>query len=373
MGYHVTNRIEISVFINDIEFPLDNVNTLNYLHIAWTTRAILPTFRMGLFDGLHALDKTSLPDGVPIRIVIKPYGLQSATFNFRKFNSTKTFNGQGFQYDMDGYLDFPKYWMGTAVGGIRGTSDDVLAQIAQTCGMTYSGTKTSDSQLWLPRNRTYGEFAHMIKQRGFASETSYMELGINPDGTMLYRDVTQLAAPQQTIILGQMVDGKIAAMDYQPHAKSGLPNKMTGYQNARYDQSIMTEKPSTSYDSVTLQVDVTAPLYNTEIKEKIGRGYQSYGGIDVGNTHPNYERALYQNLRIGNSYSLDVEFLLFSPTTLTLFDTFVFSVDEEVNKQDAAYAGTYTTVGRAIAVTGAQYSEKILGTRQGMNSQYSKG
>jgi hypothetical protein len=374
MPYSVQGRLEITVLINGVEFPLDALNMLNYMQIAWTTKTILPTFRLGIFDARHVLDKVDLQDGIPISIVIKPLGLQSVTFNFRKFDHKKSFNGTGFTYDMDGYLDFPKFWTGTAIAGIRGTSSDALSSIASQCGLTYKGIATSDSQLWMPRNRTFGEWAYEIKKRGFVSQTSCMSLGINPDGSMLYRDITQLPAPTQTIILGQYQQGAMTAMDYLPKAASGMNNKMTGYQNTRTQQTIMsTTALSSANSTVTITPDVTSPLYNKTVKGLVARGYQSYGGIDVGNTHDNYEAALYQNIRIGNTYSLDVEFLMQSPTNLSLFDTFTFAVDQEQNKQDAPYAGTYTTIGRSMLVSGAQFAEKILGTRQGLNGTYTQG
>jgi hypothetical protein len=275
---------------------------------------------------------------------------------------------------MDGYLDYPKYWTGTALAGFRGTSSDALSNIASQCGLKFNGISTSDSQLWMPRNRTFGEWANNIKKRGFVSDSSYMELGVNPDGTMLYKDVTQLPAPQTTIVLGQFQQGCLTAMDYMPKARSGMNNKMTGYQNTRTQQTIMSKAAlTTSNATVTVTPDATSPLYNKTVQGLVARGYQSYGGIDVGNTHDNYERALYQNIRIANTYSLDVEFLLQSPSNLGLFDTFAFSVDQETNKQDAPFAGTYTTVGRSMIVQGAQFAEKILGTRQGINAAYTQG
>lgn len=373
MPYSVQGRIEVSVFINNTEFPLDAMNTLNYLQIAWTTRTILPTFRLGVFDARHVFDKVELQDGIPIRIVLKPLGLESVTFNFRKYDHTKSFNGSGFVYEMDGYLDFPKFWSGTSLGGIRGTSNDVLSKIADACGLQYDGVQTNDAQLWLPRNRTYGEWAYAIRKRGYSSDTSYLELGINPDGTMLYRDITQLDAPKKEIVLGQYKKGAMTAMDYEPQARSGLNNKMTGYQNSRFMQSITGQNLNAEYKEVTVSLDSTAPLYNQTVKDLVQRGYQSYGAIDVGNTHENYEKALYQNIRIANMYSLDVDFLMQSPTNLGLFDTFVFSVDQEANKQDAAFAGTYTTVGRSLVVTGGQFAEKIRGTRTGLNTVYTQG
>jgi hypothetical protein len=148
---------------------------------------------------------------------------------------------------------------------------------------------------------------------------------------------------------------------------------MTGYQNTRYSQSMLSTTPSTANSNVSITLDSNSPLFNTTVQGLVSRGYQTFGGIDVGNTHENYEAAYYQNLRIANTYSLDVEFFLTTPSSLNLFDTFTFSVDQEANKQDLAYAGTYITVGRALAITGAQFAEKILGTRQGTNLAYTNG
>lgn len=373
MAYVVDGKIEVSLHINGQEFPLDAINTLNFLKISWWTRGILPLCHFSIFDGLHTLDQIELQDGIPLTITLKPLASQTVTYNFRKFHHSKDFNGNAFTYEVDGYLDVPLYWAGTSIAGIQGTSSAALQQIATKCGLTFNGGSTNDAQLWMPRNRTYGEFANMIKKRGFASATSYMELGINPDGTMIYQDVTQLPAPTQTVILGEYQSGSYTAADYNPKAKSGIVNKMTGYQNTRYAQSMVSSNLSEANSQVTVTPDVTSRLFNTTMQQAISRGYQSFGGIDVGNTHPNYETAIYQNMRIANLYSLDVEFLIQTPTTFRLLDTFSFAVDSDINKQDAAYAGTYIVGGRSLLVTGAQYAEKILGVRQGVNAPYTSG
>ena len=373
MGYAVTDRIEISLFINNVEFPLDSLNLLNFLHIAYTTRGILPTCHLSVFDARHSLDSIQLQDGIPLRITVKALNSSTITYNFRKFHHKKDFNGNGFIYEMDGYLDFPQYWAGTSVGGIRGTSNDALSQVASTCGLRFDGTSTNDSQLWLPRNRTFGEFAGMIKRRGYASDGSYMELAVNPDGVLRYKDVNNLEPPTQKVVLGQYVQGAYTAVDYLPHAKSGITNKMTGYQNTRFDQSMVGSSLSTANAQVSFVPDSKSPLYNQAVATGISRGYSTFGGIDVGNTHDNYERAIYQNMRFANLYSLDVEFLMQTPTPFRLLDTFMFAVDQEVNKQDVAFGGVYTIAGKALFVTGTTYAEKLLGTRQGTNLQYTSG
>lgn len=373
MGYAVTDRIEISLFINNIEFPLDSLNLLNFLKIAYTTKGILPLCHLSVFDARHTLDQVQLQDGIPLRITVKALNTPTITYNFRKFHHKKEFNGNGFIYEMDGYLDFVKYWTGTSVGGIRGTSSDTLAQIASTCGLGFDGASTNDSQLWLPRNRTFGEFANMIKRRGYASDGSYMELGISPDGVLRYKDVNNLPPPVAKVVLGQYVQGAYTAVDYSPKAKSGITNKMTGYQNTRFDQSMVGASLSSPNANVSFVPDSKSPLFNTTVASDVARGYVTYGGIDVGNTHDNYERAIYQNMRFANLYSLDVEFLIQTPTPFRLLDTFTFAVDQEVNKQDVAFGGTYTIAGKALFVTGTTYAEKLLGTRMGLNTAYTSG
>jgi len=373
VGFSIQDRIEISLFINNVEFPLDAINILNFLHIGYWTRGILPTVHLSVFDARHSLDNIQLQDGIPLRLTVKPLNSNTITYNFRKFHHRKTFNGNGFIYEMDGYLDFAKYWTGTSVGGLQGTSNEVLSQIASTCGLTFDGTTTNDAQLWLPRNRTYGEFANQIKRRGYISTQSYMELAVNADGSMRYKDVNNLPAPTQTIVLGQYTAGSYTAVEYLPKAKSGLTNKMTGYQNTRFAQSMVGEKPSVASSTVTFVPDSKSPLFNTTVQQQVSRGYQTFGGIDVGNTHSNYDQAIYQNMRFANTYSLDVEFLIQTPTPFRLLDTFTFAVEQGASKQDQAFAGAYTIAGKAIFITGAIYAEKLLGVRQGTNSIYTSG
>lgn len=374
MGYNVNGRLEVSIFINNVEYPLDpGGNSLAFLHVGYSTKTLLPTVHFKLIDVLHSLDQVELQDAIPLRVVVKPASAATVTYNFRKFHHVKQFNGSSFEYEVDGYYDAPRYWTGTATGGIRGTSNDVLSQIASTCGIAYDGTSTNDAQLWMPRNRTFGEFAKQVAKRGYANDGSYMVLGVDAIGGMKYKDVNTLPDPTVKIVLGQYVIGAFTATDYQPQAKSGLNNKMTGYQNTRVQQSMTGDDTHTIHDQVTFTPDSNSPLFNIAIRDKIQQGYRTFSAIDVGNVHPNYERAVYQNIRFANTYSLGVEFNISTPTTLQLFDTFTFAVDTENQKQDVAYAGTYTVAAKAFLIVGANYAEKLLGVRQGTNASYTSG
>lgn len=333
----------------------------------------LPTVHFAVSDAQHTLDKVSLQDGIPMTVAIKAQSGQTKYYSFRKFHHKKVFNGTCFTYEIDGYLNYPTFWTGTSTQSIQGPSSDVMQQIATTCGFQYNGVTTNDTQVWVQRNRTYGEFAKTITERGYIDDGSYLVSGVDPTGTLFYKDVNNLAPSKINIVLGQLISGSYTAMEYHPIANSGLTNKMQGYQHTRFDQSMVgstAESLSTSYDQITFTPDVPGYYVNQTISQQISTGYKSFGGIDVGNTHDAYEKAIYQNRRFASLFSLGVEFIMYTPTELTLFDRFTFAVDTESQKQDVPYAGTYTIAAKAIFITGATYAEKLLGVRQGVNVPY---
>jgi len=373
MGYVLSDRLEVSIFINDVEYPLDTMNVLDFLHLGMSTRQLLPTCHFRIVDVMHVFDSLSLQDGIPIRISLKPWQATTQTYDFRKFHHKKTFNGTEFSYEVDGYLAVPKYWAGTLTSSMRGTSADIISSISATCGFTYDGDVTNDNQLWIPRNRTYGEFATKIASRGYVNDSSYMVLGTGLDGKLHYKNITTLPPSKKTLTFGQATQGTYPVINYAPRATSGLSNRMTGYQHSRYTQSLLSETTFDSFQSVTFTPDVKGPLFNTAIKNNIVTGYKTFGGIDVGNTHENYDQAIYQNIRFANTYSMTVEFELFIPSELNLLDKFTFSVDTTQQMQDVAYSGDYIVAAKAQYIQGARFVEKILGTRQGTNLNYDQG
>ena len=367
MGYILQNNIEVTILINGAEYYLESMNQLQFMHIGMSTKLNVPTCHFAVQDVSHYFDIVNLQDGVAITISIRPLSGNTQSYNFRKFNHKKRFNGQCFEYEIDGYLDVPLYWSQTSLAGIQGTSDDALGQIASTVGLNYDGVTTADPQVWFPRSKTYCEFVRSITNHGYSSSESYMVSGVDWLGNLIYRDVMNLPASRTTIVLGQIQSGAWVATDYHPVTSSGLTNKMQGYQHTRYDQSLVSDTLSQAYSEVSVTPDVKSPLFNSQLASQITAGYKSFGGIDVGNTHQSYEQAFYQNQRYASLFSMAVEFQMYTPTTYTLFDRFTFSVDTESQKADTPYAGDYTVAAKAWYIQGGWFAEKILGVRQGTN------
>lgn len=371
MGLQIQDRMEISLFFSGIEFPLAGLNTLNSLQIDMSIKVILPTIQLVITDELEMLTQTGVvQDATPISVVIKAFGQATATtYNFRLFKYKSFKATVGTMYIIDGYWDSQKYWLASTTTGIRGTSNDVLTQVAAACGLKYKGTSTGDSQLWMPQNRSYGNFVKKIVAHGYASGTSLMVAGVDLTGTLLYQDfnVAPDAASVINVSLGQYVPGALPAVDYNPKNYSGFNNRMTGYNNVRVSQS-MYGAEQTSIKDLQFTSDSRSPFYSVATKNTAAQGSVLFSGIDAGNTHSSYEQAFYQNQRYKNLLNAGIDVMTTIPTTLNLLDAFNFvDQNDDGTSANQSWSGVYRLTSKAIHIEGASYSELFEGYRHGTN------
>lgn len=374
MGYMVANRVELSLFIGDIEYPLDlgSNNVLNYWHMAASTKFRLPTCCFSLLDASHALDKINLQDAIPIRLALRGNQGDLVTYNFRRFNSNRVLTGDAWQYTVDGYWDSSRFWGGTAIASVNGTSNGALSTIAQQCGLGFSGTDTADQMLWMPGNRKMHDFASMIQDAGYVDDSSLMKWGVDLDGTLRYRNINNLPdkdRPTKLLAYEQSQDS-YTVVDYAPTVDSGFNNASTGYMNDQYIQSALAGSYSSVESQITVTSDSRSPEYNKTAREQTVRGKVSHSPINFGTVHPKMERARYQNNRYSGLFSVGMEFLINTPTKVKLFDTINFTTQTEQQKEDRMFSGIYVVTGRVVYVKGATYAEKLYATRQGTNLDY---
>jgi hypothetical protein len=367
MSYIVNDRIEVSIFINDVEYPLDAINLLNWLHIATTVRHSLPVLGFQIDDVQHVIDRIGLLDGAPIRVVVKPNGKNSRTYVFRKFNSQRVFTGENWRWTIYGYWDAPLYWAGTSVKALEGTASNVLQEIASTCGLKYDGPTTNDSQIWVPRNRTYRAWAKDIVAHTWVSDTSCMIFGVDLDGTMRLRNINDLPEPQVKIVAYTFAEDALTASDVSLNASSGLNNALSGYNSMRVSQSVTADETQIFLEDLSFTPDVKNPHYNQQLKTELERGAVRFGPIDCGNVHENYEKADYQNLRYRNLFSYGIDAMMIDVNDILLGDRVNLAIQTETTKQDVPNSGVYTVSGHAIYVQGAQYQEKLGMCRHGTN------
>lgn len=367
MSYLLNQQIEISIFVADKEYPLEAINLLHWLHVATTFRHALPIVGFQILDVQHVFDRIGLLDGTPLRVVVKANGKDNRTFLFRKFNHKREFKGDAYQWTVYGYWDAPMYWTASSVRAIEGTAHSVLQEIAQTCGLKYDGVATNDSQIWVPRNRTYRAWAKDIVDHSWVNDNSCMVLGVDLDGSLRFKNVNNLPEPTQKIIGYTFAKDAMTASDIAVNASSGLNNALSGYQNMRIAQSIVADETQVVIKDLAFTPDVKAPLYNRELKDQLGRGSVRFSPIDAGNVHDNYEKAQYQNLRYRNLFSFGLDAQMIDTTDVQLGERLTLALQNEEAGQDTPNSGVYTVTGHAIYTQGANYAEKVGLTRHGTN------
>lgn len=374
MGYILQDRIEISLFFSGDEFPLNAYNTLSFLQIDISNRLTLPQVALTVTDASMLLSQNGyLQDAAPFSIVLKPVGASvSTTFNFRIFKFREVKSVSGTRYQIDGFWDSIPYWFTTSNAGVRGTSDHVMSHIAQQCGMKYSGTGTSDSQLWMPQNRTYGFWARDVALHGYVSDKSLMVHGvdiIDSEPVLVYRDFNAIDTTPVTVSLGQQAPGEVSAVDFRVQANPGAMNKISGYHQVRVTQSALGPD-----QSVTKNMAVTpnsrSPLYSMDARQKAKRGTMLYSGISFGNTNPDtYEKGRYLNSRGGGLLAAKIDVMTVNVTGIRLFERInvVARNESESSEVDNVWSGIYTVTSVSYRIDTTNYCEVIEGFRDGTN------
>lgn len=371
MGYILENRMEIAIFVNDVEYDISAVNMLPSMHITTSARGALPLLTLQLDDVRHQLDTIGMQDGIPIRVVMAANGNKSRTYHFRKFNHNKAQNSGYYTWTVFGYWDAPKYWNASTAETFQGTSSELLANIANVCSMKYDGPTTSDAQLWLPQNMRYREWAKDAAIHGYINDQSCMALGVGLDGTLRYRDVNNLPPPTRTVKSFLPDAEAYTAIEAVLTSGSGFNNALTGYQNMRMAQSVVAN--SDTYSELNFRSGVKSPQFNIPLRDTLVRGSVRFGPVDCGNVHTHYEQAQYQNQRYSNMYMLGMEILVSSQTELQLLENFNYSTQKENTDPDVVNSGIYILTSHAIYVKGANYMEKLGVVRHGTNDNYTGG
>jgi len=357
MGYRVRGALEISIFINGAEYPLEEINILNFFHCAESTKWHVPTMHFAILDVMGVMSKYKLGDSSSIDVVIKDSDIQTS-MSFRAANIFRHPSGGHDLYEIDGFLNVPRYHIGTSSLGINGTSSAALSEICSLCDMKFSGIQTNDAQVWLPRNRSFCEFAEFIAARGFITDAAHIAMGIDLSGTMRYRDVRSPTFTAR-VSYNYATAGAYQAREFRPTTDSGFTNALSGYRDTRVAQSIYATK---QHSELSLVPKVNNLLVNQGVRDAIKRGNFTYSPIDFGNVHPNCEKAKYQNARYDALLSLGGEFTFDHPTRLSIMDGLSLTTSPSASSE---YDGDYIIGHKVIYQQGTSYAEKIIAFREG--------
>ncbi len=365
MAYSLKDRLFVSILFNGVEFPFE-INALDFVHISASVRTTLPALTFKVTDVTKFLTINNfLVDGTQITVTLGKER-QKSSFTFRLFSFTES-PGASPVYTIRGYLDSPLYWTSSLTEFQKGGSNTVLAALASMCGLRFSGTNTSDSQVWIPQNQRISEFARKVREHGWINEASCMQMGVTASKELRYRNVANFAQfPVKDFFdLTKVTDQVKPITSYSISNKAGFFNVNSGYNSVRVSQSVLSADEEVS--SLTLQKNSAKLMVNKAIRDSIQQNKVLFSPINVGNVHANYERAVYQNQRLGNLFTLGMEVMTPEFSESDLLDVVSVSVETPEVKGSKQYSGKYLVTSKVLYVKGANYYEKLELVRHGLN------
>ena len=368
----VQDRLSLTISINGRELLFERVNVLEFLHISSSVRVSLPMLHLRYIDTVDWLTQTkSLFDGALIHVSVTRSGDNKVTGAFR-LNSYRETQLEGRNvYDIDAYFDAPKYWNSSALEVFEGSSSEALQHIATQCDIQKTSlTQTADTQLWIPGNLRYHEWARFIANRGFASESSCMKLGFDLAKGLLYKNVFEEGPLVAQFGMAITQPGVIMVTSFAPRTGSGIHNNLHGYNSAFVEQLPLETTPNRRHEKLDVNAGAGRQLLMSgTVKSRAAAGSVEFGYLDPGNSNENYERGLYQNKRGASLFSLGADVLTPLTTNVGLLDDVTFVVPKG-QTYVKPYSSRYKVISKTVVVSGIDYYEKFELGALSVNDNY---
>lgn len=375
MAFEVEDRLYIRLKFAGEEFPFMRVNSVNFLHMSASSKIGIPMFHMSLNDPDGYLEKEKLlGDGIPIEISVAPSPTSKIvhTHTFRMNTPRKKHSTPNTVYELDGYLDKPKYWHNSTSEYTEGLASDVLSKIADSCDLEYDGESTNDFQVWWPGNRRNFQWAWHVAQRAYISETACLQLALDFDGKLLLKDVNKLDTVDHRMTYMEPRKDHILATDVEPDANSGTQNHIGGYKVGRVYQKLMKNAEEFNVYDDAMEVEPTTGeksfLRNKVLTEGTEKATVFFAPLDFGAVNPMYERAKYQNSRMDGLFSLNLVVVTPEATEVKLFQNIEIFLNYPEDPASPRYSrhmsGIYKVVSKTIYVHGSNYYERFTLSRR---------
>ena len=377
--YALSGVFRVSLYFSGVEFPFTKESFIGILHMSESSKLEIPMMRLQLTDGVKFFknNPSLLVEGCQLGIAVLAREVQTGLYVFRVNSLKITPDQTGDVIDIDGYLDFPKFWIQTTNASYpKITSNDLLNQIATNAGLTYDGDVTSDQQTWHGGAKRLHAFCNEIANHGYSSDTSCMKLAVCLDGTMRYKDVSKLdvADPVAKLIIGDIKQGYLTVVSFLPKNAGGTTNRKAGYRQTAAEYSAVRGSVYRVHTNMAADINEGGEFnMSQDVRAQVTSGSHTCFAIDYGNVHDNYNRAQYQNKRGTALFNVGLDVLVNMPSiekprVITVFDTVNVTAPSDMSELN----GSWIVVSHAIAITNSQYHEKFELTRRTAASDQSK-
>lgn len=376
--YSLTGVFRVSIFFSGVEFPFSKESQLGVLHMVESSKLEIPMVRLQITDGIKFFKNNPaiLVEGAQLRVALVAREVADAEYVFRVNSIKNTPSSLGDVIDIDGYLDYPKFWIETT--GLtykEKSSNEVLKDIAGYAGLLYDGTTTADTQTWHGAKKRVHAFCNDVAKHGYASQSSCMKLAVCLDGTMRYKDVSKLETgdPVAKFVIGDIKQGHLTVVSHAPKNTGGSQNRRSGYRQTLTEYNVFRDSVYRNHSNLIADINEGGEFnMNSEVRGSITSGSHTVGPIDYGNVHEDYHRAMYQNIRGTALFNVGLDILINMPAItrpkVRVFDTVSVTAPAELSEQN----GLYIVVSHAIALSQGQYHEKLELTKRSAASDQSQ-
>lgn len=368
---NIKDRLFLSVFVNNLELPLDAV-IFHSLQMHSATIFGFPVAMLEVADSVNYLVENPIVDGDSItvrcgKVVENAY---SQSYSFRVFNVKTEKQGNSKVYRFYLVLNAPRYVNENSKASIAGRVSDVVKELAETSGLDYEIDITADSQIWYSGGAKRHEFAKYVTRHAYLDTTSCFVLGVTLSGIVKLKNISNLdyvESPNLLLHGPKVSEASIQVVGLKESVESGFQNNLAGY---KYETLVQTNEYVTRETQVEVPATSTVLNVNSLLNERLTGSKIFFAPIDSGNTHPNFYVAEHQNKRIKSTFGSSIFVVCNEESNLELLDTTKFIDFENPNSQvelNQKTTGGYLTTAKSILIQPGYYFEKLKLTRQGFN------
>jgi hypothetical protein len=341
--------------------------------------ALSPAIELVLFDYAGALNKElALTDGNEITITVGKdiEDIKGVSRQYRVFGVRQVTTGYGPGMQVIGIYDAPGYLTGSVREAYKGNTGDVLKKVADKCKLCYSGPEEAngqnpdDSQVWRNVCKSRAMFVQEITRHAYVDQQSTMVAMLTSLGQLKYRNLNDVVETPidkikrvflhntDTELIKEKNLQPIYVSEARPRSTAGLMNTWQNYGSTRVENTLAGKNEI--HDKVDVKTSSEYLPINAKVKKTVDRARIEYTPLDCGNTHKNYQKAQYQNIRTMALFTEHVSILTGDVTDLELLDPVLYRQANADPKEPLTISDIYIVVAKTIFVkNGSSYAERF--------------
>ena len=366
-------KYNVSVLLDGENFN-PSEGQLYSIRIIESCYTFAPTLKLEVLSNGSVLTDTPLYDGQKLNVSIasletgiegeESIESEQITVPFRLFNYTVVpFDPLNYKITLSAIMDVPDIFASRSES-FHGTSSNVFQQMAERIGLTAVVDPTNDSQVWIRPGLRGGAFLSEVANHSWSNEGDFMVWALRKEGELALLNMNQKLKRTDAdwtfnkqvldIGIGSPDVNEVLYRDYEIRSTSGLQNQLFGYGMDVHTYVIENgERVKIEMD----ELDRRNVNWNVNKELSTFRNHDSLP-FDCGNTHQNYHKAKYQNLRAQSLFSLQVQCSSRHPRRVKLLDTVDLEIPiPSLGKKSNIYQGRYVV---SKTVTHVNFKKKQM-------------